>query len=204
VVRPLLAKVEREQKASSLSTARQALKAFREQFGHRPVGSITDVAAEDWINSVPPSSVPPLVTCMNYAVAMRVIAHNPFRGKSKRGRGRADMPPPSVKQLETLLVACDVLDDYAPQMQALIVFAAYTGMRPGELYELRWSDIDLARNRITVSLASIGVRWTRRSRTSRRRLRSRRQRGTCSCASRRGLANWSSSRCGASSFRLRP
>jgi integrase len=88
---------------------------------------------------------------MNYAVKMRVIAHNPFRGKSKRGRGRADTPPPTVKQFEALLDACDVLGDYAPQMRALVVFAAYTGMRPGELYELRWSDIDLARNRITVS-----------------------------------------------------
>jgi integrase len=146
-----LAKVEREQKESSLSTARQALKRFREDFGDRPVGSIEDVDAEDWINTLPPSSVPPIVTCMNYAVEMRVIAHNPFRGKSKRGRGRADTPPPTVKQFEALLDACDVLGDYAPQMRALVVFAAYTGMRPGELYELRWSDIDLARNRITVS-----------------------------------------------------
>ena len=31
------------------------------------------------------------------------------------------------------------------------MFGAYTGMRPGELYELRWSDIDLASNRIVVS-----------------------------------------------------
>ena len=146
-----LAKVEREQKASSLGTARQALKRFREEFSDRPIGSIEDVEAEDWIHAVPPSSVPQVVTCMNYAVKMRVIPHNPFRGKSKRGRGRADTPPPTVKQLEALLDACDVLGDYAPQMRALIVFAAYTGMRPGELYELRWSDIDLASNRITVS-----------------------------------------------------
>jgi integrase len=109
------------------------------------------VEAEDWVSTVPSSGVPPTVTCMNYAVKMRVIAHNPFRGKSKRGRGRADTPPPTVKQFEALLDACDVLGDYAPQMRALVVFAAYTGMRPGELYELRWSDIDLARNRITVS-----------------------------------------------------
>lgn len=53
-----LAKVEREQKASSLYTARQALKAFRAEFGNRSLGSIGDVEAEDWVNSVPPSSVP--------------------------------------------------------------------------------------------------------------------------------------------------
>jgi integrase len=34
-------------------------------------------------------------------------------------------------------------------MRALITVGAYTGLRPGELYELRWTpDIDLAANRI--------------------------------------------------------
>jgi integrase len=59
-------------------------------------------------------------------------------------------PPPAVKELERLLDACDALGDYADQMRALVVVGAYTGMRPGELFELRWSDIDLASNRITV------------------------------------------------------
>jgi len=36
-------------------------------------------------------------------------------------------------------------------MRALIIVGALTGMRPGELYALRWGDVDLDRNRITVS-----------------------------------------------------
>lgn len=36
-------------------------------------------------------------------------------------------------------------------MRALVIVVAYTGMRPSELYELRWTDIDLAANRIIVS-----------------------------------------------------
>jgi integrase len=146
-----LAKVEREQKASSLGTARQALKAFRAEFALRPIGSIEDIEAEDWINAAPPSRVPPVVTMFNYAVRSHVIPYNPFAGKGQRSRGRADQAPPTVKELERLLGACDALGDYADQMRALIIFGAYTGMRPGELYELRWQDIDLASNRITVS-----------------------------------------------------
>jgi integrase len=143
-----LAKVEREQKASSLGTARQALKAFRAEFGHRPIGSIDDVEAEDWILGVPPSSVPPTVTAFNYAVKMRVIGHNPFAGKGTRPRGRADKAPPTEKEFQALLDACDVLGGYGPQMRALVDFGSLTLMRPSELYELRYPDVDLATNRI--------------------------------------------------------
>jgi integrase len=52
--------------------------------------------------------------------------------------------------LERLLDACSVLGDYAEQMRALIVFGAYTGLRPGELFALEWSDIDFKANRIDV------------------------------------------------------
>jgi integrase len=33
-------------------------------------------------------------------------------------------------------------------MRAMFKFAAFTLMRPGELYELKWTDIDFKRNRI--------------------------------------------------------
>jgi integrase len=138
-------------KASSLSTARQALKPWRAEFGSRPIGSIDDVEAEDWVTTVSPTYVQPVVTLMNYAVRRGVLSHNPFAGLVKRGRGRADDAPPTVREFGALLDACDVLGDYAPQMRALLIFGAYTGMRPSELYALRWADIDLARNRITVS-----------------------------------------------------
>ena len=39
---------------------------------------------------------------------------------------------------------------YAPQMRALITFAAYSGMRPGELFALEWGDIDFDAMRVDV------------------------------------------------------
>jgi integrase len=39
---------------------------------------------------------------------------------------------------------------YAPQMRALITFAAYAGMRPGELFVLEWGDIDFDAMRVDV------------------------------------------------------
>jgi integrase len=138
-------------KLSSIGTARQALGSFRERFGERPIGSIDDVEAEDWALAQRAYCLPPVVSLMNYAVRKRVIDHNPFAGIVRRGRGRRDQNPPTEEQFDALLLACSALGDYAEQMRALLLVGAYTGMRQGELYELRWEDIDLGRNRVTVS-----------------------------------------------------
>jgi integrase len=47
--------------------------------------------------------------------------------------------------------ACAVHGDYASRMRALLTFAAFSGMRPGELMALDWSDINLPALRVTVS-----------------------------------------------------
>jgi integrase len=80
------------------------------------------------------------------------VDRNPFRGLShrSRSRGRSDEHPPTEDELTRLLDACEVHGWYAPQMRALITFAANSGMRPGELFALEWRDIDLEANRIDV------------------------------------------------------
>jgi integrase len=47
--------------------------------------------------------------------------------------------------------ACAVHGDYASRMRALLTFAAFSGLRPGELMALDWSDINLPALRVTVS-----------------------------------------------------
>lgn len=141
-----------ERKASSLDTVEQSLKAFRREFGSRSLRSIQPVEAEDWSRTVPPSAVPQVVALFGYAVRMRVLTYNPFAGLGvSHGRGRAGQAPPTLGELDRLRAACDVLGEYGPRMRDLIDFAALTLMRPGELYELRYPDIDLRSNRIHVS-----------------------------------------------------
>jgi len=91
-----------------------------------------------------------VVTCMNAAVDAELVERNPFRGLGRRGRGRADQAPPTDEEFARLLDACAVHGPYAPQMRALILFAGYTGMRPGELFALEWADIDFDAMRIDV------------------------------------------------------
>jgi integrase len=150
-----LARYERERKDSSFDTARSALRRFKADFGDRPLagrGAITRIEAMDWAERVPPSKVPVVVTTFNAAVDAELVDRNPFRGLShrSRSRGRSDEHPPTEDELTLLLDACSVHGWYAPRMRALIAFAAYTGMRPGELFALEWPDIDFDAMRVDV------------------------------------------------------
>jgi integrase len=147
-----LERYERENKDSSYDTSRRNLAHFRRAFGDRAIVSITPIEAEDWSLIAPKAAMPQTVAAMNYAKRLHVILFNPFDGLSgSKGRGRADQHPPTLKEFATLLDATDVFGVYGAQLRHLLIVGAYTGMRPGELFELRWPDIDLKTNRITVS-----------------------------------------------------
>jgi integrase len=150
-VEQFLAAYERH-KNSSYDTARASLRRFVADFGDRPIGSITRPEAIDWANRVPPSRVPIVVTLFNVAVDEERIERNPFRKLSHRARsrGRADEHPPTHDELGRLLDACQVHGVYAPQMRNLLAFAAYSGMRPGEIFALEWADVDMPAMRVDV------------------------------------------------------
>ena len=65
-------------------------------------------------------------------------------------QGYSNEHPPTPAEWERLYQSCEVLGHYAPQMRALMIVAAYSGMRPGELMALEWGDIDFEANRIYV------------------------------------------------------
>jgi integrase len=140
----LRTKSGRRFKDSSIDTARSSLRALRDEFGHRPLGSISRVEAEDWAAKVAPSKLPIAVTLMNDAYRAEEIDRNRFEGLSRRSEGRKNERPPSEDQMVLLLDGCGALgDEYAPHMRALLTFGAYTIMRPSELVALDWEDIDL-------------------------------------------------------------
>jgi integrase len=144
-----LAEYQRRHKTSSYLTQRERLKRFQQDFAGRPL-DIDRQEAKDWANRVPANCVPPVVTLYNHAIDDDdlPIARNPFRKLATRGKGRSETPPPTETEFARLLEACGALREYAPMMRALTRFAAYTLMRPGELYELEWADIDFDQMRI--------------------------------------------------------
>jgi integrase len=152
VVAEYLSEYEETHKLSSLDTARQRLRRFTADFGPRPIDSITRSEAKEWARvqreQKRGSCVPMFVTLFNWAVDEEIVASNPFRKLGHRSKGRADKAPPTIREFKALLDACDALGDYGGRMRDFLEFAAYTLMRPGELFELRWSDVDFKANQI--------------------------------------------------------
>ena len=78
--------------------------------------------------------------------------------------------PPSVDAVRQLVVAAEERD---PRLAPLLMMAALTGMRRGELCALRWSDLDLDEGQIEVARSvvlvpgSLGEKTTKTNRTRR-------------------------------------
>jgi integrase len=142
-------------KDSSYMTARAALTTFKREFGHLPLSDegMEQIDPLGWARTHR-SCVPSVVTFFNHAVDRREVplSYNPFKGLSKKGRGRKDKTPLSSEEVDQL--AAEALShhrEYGPMMKALILFAAHTALRPGELFALEWSDIDFDRRRVNVA-----------------------------------------------------
>jgi integrase len=142
----LRTRTARRYKASSIDTARTQVKHLRAEFGERAPRSITRVEAEDWAARMPPSTLPMVVQFMNDLYRAELIDRNRFEALGRRldSQTRERRRPPTEEEMLLLVDGCDALGDYAPMICALLTFAAYSLMRPGELIALAWDDVDLA------------------------------------------------------------
>ncbi len=69
------------------------------------------------------------------------------RGPRGRAGGRRDKRTLTAEELGAVL---EVVERELPERFAEVYVLAYTGMRPGELYSLQWTDIDEARGRLLI------------------------------------------------------
>jgi len=82
-----------------------------------------------------------------------LVETNPFTNLRLRGsRGRKDIDVLNRAEVEQLASCAHEVwsGEVAYTMHALVSMAAFVGMRPGELYGLRWSDVDLRNDEIHV------------------------------------------------------
>jgi integrase len=85
---------------------------------------------------------------------MGLVESNPFTELGLRGsRGRKDLDVLSVDEVNALVACVDEVwsGEVALSVKALILLSAFTGMRPAELYGLRWSDLNLRESEIGVA-----------------------------------------------------
>lgn len=121
----------------------QNLRRIRAEHGHRPAASLTRDEAYAWARAHR-HEAKTLAAMYNEAVDKHLVDANPFAKLGlARGRGRADITPLTEQEVERLAeIALRTLGHYGPEYWALILWQAWTGMRPGETCALRVADID--------------------------------------------------------------
>lgn len=139
-----LAEYARTRKASSYSTQQARLHRFAADFAGRRL-DVSRAEAREWANRVPAGIVPAVIALYNFAIDEDdlPLERNPFRKLARRSNGRANEAPPTAEQFKRLGDAALLAHgEYGPTMRALIRFAAFSLMRPGELYALEWGDLE--------------------------------------------------------------
>lgn len=130
---------------------RSMLKQFLELHGDRPLTAFSKAEANDWASQKPSSAK--VVKAM-FAEAFRedAVTVDPFaRVQFPKQRGRMDIDPLTEGEIEKLCeLAVKAGGTYAPELWALVMFAAWTGMRPGEVCALNFAEVDLETDTIRV------------------------------------------------------
>src|ERR1700685_4089089 len=131
-------------RASTNKHNTERVKAFADEYGQRRIDSITIEEARSWALQHR-SQLSALRAMFNDARRDGIITTNPFAGLSvERTRGRRDLSSDwltahDVNQLAKAARSCH--GAYGATMAAMVTFAAYTGIRPGELFALRLDDL---------------------------------------------------------------
>jgi len=122
----------------------ERVKAFADAHSRRRLDSITTEEARRWVVEHP-SQHSSLRAMFNDARRSGLLVTNPFADlRLPRARGRKDLASEwlTVEDVNRLVrVAHDVHGEYGPVMASMVTFAAYTGVRPGEMFALRLSDL---------------------------------------------------------------
>jgi len=149
-------------RASTNATNANAVRKFSEdaRFHSLKLDDLDRRTAREWVMDNP-SQHSALRAMFNDAVRDELCHANPFADlRLPQSRGRKDLVPITSEQLDQLCeCALEVHGDYGANFEALILTAAYTLMRPGELFVLEWSDINFETNEITVSKTLSGDRF---------------------------------------------
>lgn len=154
-------------RASTNSHNAYMVKPLVRDFGSTKMSGISRRRAREWARSHR-ASVPAVRALYNDALDEECVTTNPFANlRLDQGRGRRDLDVPSEPEVHDLAdKALRVFGSYGPTFRACVLFAAYVGLRPAELFMLEWSDLSDDEVHIRRSLGSTGE--VTRLRTARR------------------------------------
>jgi integrase len=138
--------------AATRRTHTYALRAFIRDFTGVRLSEVDRPTARAWALGQPKGNVYVVRAMFGDAVRDGLAATNPFSNlRLEQSRGRKDLVPLTETELHDLVeCALWVHGSYGPTFRAMILFAAYVGIRPGELFALEHEDIDLERLEVSI------------------------------------------------------
>lgn len=135
----------------------QMVQEFGKRFADVRLSEFTGEQAQKFALEKPNDAIR-VRTMFQDAVRFRIdgLERNPFEGITiPKSRGRQDITVLTPQELATLkAIAVEIHgQEFGPLYGAMIDVAAWTGMRPGELFALSWHDIDFDEHVIHVEWA---------------------------------------------------
>lgn len=121
-----------------------ALKMFSEEFERVRLSEFDRITARSWALRAPQSNVRVVRAMFNDAIDDGVHpGPNPFANlRLEQSRGRKDLVALTAEEVDELGdTALRVYGEFGPIFRAMILFSAYVGLRPGELFALERSDV---------------------------------------------------------------
>lgn len=141
-----------------------AVRAFAKEFAGRSLSSITPQEAAEYATRHP-ATTKEVHAMLNDALAMKLITRNAFTGiRQVAGKGRRDIFVLTDQELQELCdIARAIYRDFGDMFAAMIQTAAWTGLRPGELFLVSLNPDDHI-NYADVDARVLHVEWQAHSR----------------------------------------
>ena len=126
---------------------------WKREFGNRPIGQITRAELQDWQARKRQTNKPATVNrimcrlrnMFNKAVEWELLDANPMERLKFLPENNARLRYLSIEECDRLLAAC-----LTPHMLAMATLALHTGMRLGEILNLRGHDLDFSSGHIII------------------------------------------------------
>jgi integrase len=137
----------------SIRTERNRVLAWAREFGSRPLGQITREEIEAWRRNKMTKCRPATINrdlsrlrrMFSLAVEWELLEESPMAGIRFLRENNARTRYLSIEECQRLIASC-----IAPHIRALVTVALHSGMRLGEILNLRWYDLDFASGFILV------------------------------------------------------
>jgi integrase len=141
-------------------TYRYGVKAFADEFAGVRLSDLNRVTARGWALRHPQSNVRVVRAMFNDAIDDGLHpGPNPFANlRLEQSRGRKDLIALTLAELDELAdVALRVHGEFGPVFRAMVIFSAYVGLRPGELFALERGDVGRDEVQIRQNLDGTGA-----------------------------------------------